>query len=279
MDRYPHILGCLLGTAVGDACGLRLEGLSRHRAKRMYGRTPIRPELIFGRGFCSDDTEHTQMVGYALALAKGEPTEFQRQLAGQLRRWLLTVPIGVGFATLRSCLKLLIGFSAERSGVASAGNGPAMRSALLGVCANSDEHLRELVRASTRVTHTDPRAEEGAVVVARAARRGVDGDASDPIRFIVDAAKDIRDQQLQQSLLSAAHSLASGASCLEFAESQKWSTGVSGFVNHTVPAALYCWAKSPGNLRQCVNDAVSLGGDADSVGAIAGAICGANLGA
>ena len=63
MDAYSHILGCLLGTAVGDAAGLRREGLSKRRAQRMYGQRPIRPDLLFGRGLCSDDTEHTVMVG------------------------------------------------------------------------------------------------------------------------------------------------------------------------------------------------------------------------
>ena len=59
MDRYSNILGCLLGTALGDAVGLRREGLSRQRAMRLYGGAPLQPNLLFGWGFCSDDTEHT----------------------------------------------------------------------------------------------------------------------------------------------------------------------------------------------------------------------------
>jgi ADP-ribosylglycohydrolase len=55
MGRFHHILGCLLGTAVG----LRREGLSRRRAVRMYGGSPLSPTLFLGRGFWSDDTEHT----------------------------------------------------------------------------------------------------------------------------------------------------------------------------------------------------------------------------
>ena len=41
------------------------------------------------------------------------------------------LPAGVGLATARACLKLWLGFSPERSGIYSAGNGPAMRSAVL----------------------------------------------------------------------------------------------------------------------------------------------------
>ena len=279
MDRSPYILGCLLGTAVGDAAGLRREGLSRRRAERMYGRAPIRPELAFGKGFCSDDTEHTQMVGYALAASSGDPTEFERQFAKQLKRWLLTVPIGVGFATLRACIKLTLGVSPRRSGVFSAGNGPAMRSALLGVCAKSDEHLKQLVHASTRLTHTDPRAEEGALLVARAARQLVSGQDIAPVRFLTASAQNLAGEELRTRVAAASSALASGMTCTEFADSQNWSTGVTGYVNHTVPAALYCWATSPHDLRCCVENSVRLGGDSDSVAAIAGAICGANLGA
>ena len=158
MDLYRHILGCLLGAAVGDAVGLQREGLSRQRAMRMYGGPPLSPSLLGGLGFCSDDTEHTLMIGRALALAHGDVKRFERQFASDLRKWLLTCPAGVGFATLRACLKLLVGFSPSSSGVFSAGNGPAMRSALIGVCTRSNERLGEFVRPSSRVTHTDPKA-------------------------------------------------------------------------------------------------------------------------
>jgi ADP-ribosyl-[dinitrogen reductase] hydrolase len=279
VDCYSNILGCLLGTAIGDAVGLRREGLSRQRANRMYGGAPLIPNLVFGWGFCSDDTEHTLMVGRALALSGGDPKQFELALAAQLRRWLLVMPAGIGFATLRACLKLLVGFGPGRSGVASAGNGPAMRSALLGVCAENDAQLVTLVGASTRMTHTDPRAEEGALMVARAARLATVGDTRSPEEFIADIATIIRGEELRNGLQSAASALAENKSCLEFAEARGWTNGISGYINHTVPAALYCWAKSPRDFERCVENAVLLGGDTDSVAAIAGAICGANLGA
>ena len=72
--------------------------------------------------------------------------------------------------SISTIIKLWLGFPATRSGVFSAGNGPAMRAALLGVCYGNDvPRLRALVRASTRITHTDPKAEYGALTVALAA--------------------------------------------------------------------------------------------------------------
>lgn len=278
MNRYPYILGCLLGTALGDSVGLRREGLAPQRAAKMYGNGPLKPNLLFGFGFCSDDTEHTQMVGRALVLSRGDTAVFQRALARQLRRWLLTVPAGIGFATLRACLKLLVGVSPTHSGVMSAGNGPAMRSALLGVWATSDEQLRTLARCCTRITHTDSKAEEGALLVAQAARLTVNRTNMDPIDFLTRSADELAGDELRELLQAAIHALREGKTPEEFATSQGWSGGVKGYINHSVAAALYCWAYSPRDFRRCIENAVRLGGDTDSVAAIAGAICGANLG-
>ena len=218
------------------------------------------------------------MVGRALALSGGDASRFERQFAAQLKRWLLTGPAGIGFATLRACLKLLVGFGPRCSGVFSAGNGPAMRSALIGVFAESEHALVEFVRTSTRITHTDPKAEEGALLVARAARLAITNPDIEPRKFISAAAIAAVGDELRTTLYSAGDALARGISCREFADSQGWTNGISGYVNQSVPAALYCWAHTPDDFRQCVESAVLLGGDTDSVAAIAGAICGANLG-
>jgi len=278
MARYTHILGCLLGTALGDAVGLRREGLSKRRAMKMSGGSPLKPDFFLGRGFCSDDTEHTQMVGRSLVISAGDAYEFERELSRQLKRWLLSLPAGIGLATLRACIKLLLGFSPIRSGVFSAGNGPAMRSALIGVWADSETQVRELVSRCTRITHTDPKAEEGALLVARAARLTVNGSKLEPVDFLNEEIKEIEGDELRETLTAAVEALANDMTPAEFAESQGWSTGVSGYVNQTVPAALYCWAFSPQDFRECIENVVLLGGDTDSVAAIAGAICGANLG-
>ncbi len=233
---------------------------------------------MFGRGLCSDDTEHTQMVGRAMAVSEGDAGEFERELARQLKRWLLTAPAGIGFATLRACTKLLLGIGPRHSGVFSAGNGPAMRAALIGVCAESDWQVKEFVRCGTRITHTDPKAEEGALLIARAARIRAHGLDIEPIAFLGQMVEEIEDDELRNSIRAAFLALNDLKKPSEYADSQGWNRGVSGYVNQTVPAALYCWASSPADFRRCVEDAVLLGGDTDSVAAIAGAVCGANLG-
>jgi ADP-ribosyl-[dinitrogen reductase] hydrolase len=283
-NRIDKIAGVILGVAVGDALGLPREGLSRQRASRLFGDPPLRHSFLFGRGMVSDDTEHTCMIGQALLQAPDDVDGFARSLAWRLRFWLLGLPAGTGRATLRSVLKLWLGFPPTRSGVWSAGNGPAMRSALLGVCLGHDrERLRSYVRASTRLTHTDPRAERGAFLVALAAHWGAmrGPEAIEGETFLHEARQALpdADEKLLGLLDKIESHLRRDAAAVELADALDLHRGVSGYVYHTVPLALYCWLRHPGDFRQAVEEVIALGGDADSTGAVVGGIAGATRGA
>jgi ADP-ribosyl-[dinitrogen reductase] hydrolase len=173
LPDYPDVsrkvkafTGALLGTAIGDSLGLPMEGLSPRRQQQIFP-SPITQRLVGRFGQISDAMEHTLMVAQSLLEFSDDCEGFQRTLARILRWWLACIPAGVGFATLRAILKLWMGFPPSRSGVFSAGNGPAMRSAVLGVFfAESPEKRKEFVRASTLITHRDPRAETAALAVA-----------------------------------------------------------------------------------------------------------------
>jgi ADP-ribosyl-[dinitrogen reductase] hydrolase len=280
-DRADVLAGVLLGTAVGDALGLPREGLGRDRARRLFGLPPLTHRLVFGRGLVSDDTEHTCLVAQALLRRPDDVAGFARSLAWGLRWWLLRLPAGVGRATAKGVLKLWLGFPPDRSGVFSAGNGPAMRAALLGVCLR-EEQLRAYVRACTRLTHTDPRAERGALLVALAARHGAArGPAGvDAAAFLTEARKAAQgDAELTALLGRLEEHLGRGATAAELADSLGLRRGVSGYVYHTVPLALYAWLRSPADFRRAVEEVIALGGDADTTGAITGALCGATAGA
>lgn len=164
-----RLSGLLLGGAVGDALGLPGEGISLKRQRNLWPGE-LRHRFLFGRGMISDDTEHAFMTAQALLEAGDDVERFRRSLAWKLRWWFVALPAGVGLATARACLRLWLGTPPERSGVSSAGNGPAMRSAIIGaVFATDADRRREFVRASTHLTHLDPRAETAALAVAEAA--------------------------------------------------------------------------------------------------------------
>lgn len=275
--EFESIFGCILGTAIGDAVGLKREGLSRDRAIWLHGKKPS-PDLIFGKGFCSDDTEHTVLAGVAILESNGEVNKFKKRFASLLRKWLLTCPAGIGLGTLRAIIKSFFA-GPDRSGVNSAGNGPAMRAAILGVMAHDDQHLAALVQASTRITHADPRAEEGALVVTQAARFAANNPSGDVIHFIRSIAAKLSGDELKSHFENMLKALDSKMKPHEFAASQGWAKGATGYINQSVPMAVYCWAYSPFDFQAIVTNAVLLGGDTDSVGAIAGAIAGAGCGA
>ena len=274
-----HIVGSILGTAIGDSIGLPYEGLSRRRAERLLG-PPDRHRFFLGRGMVSDDTEHTCMVAQSLIGSAGDPDAFEQQLAWGFRLWVLGLPAGIGFATLRAVLKLWLGVSPERSGVHSAGNGPAMRAAIIGAAVADGEKLRRLVRSSTRMTHTDPRAESGALAVALAAQMACQSEVVAGEVFLdrLSAHTDGQDGELAGLITDVVRAADEGRSTVEFAASLGLSKGVSGFVCHTVPVALHAWLTNQRDFRSAVRAVIQCGGDADSTGAIVGGIVGASVG-
>lgn len=281
-NRLDQLQGVLLGAAVGDALGLPREGLSPKRALRMFGDRPLRHRFLFGHGMTSDDAEHACLTAQALLAAPFDEHRFARSLAWRLRGWFAAMPAAVGWATLRAIIKLWLGFSPEKSGVFSAGNGPAMRAPIIGAClADQPERIGAYIRLSTRMTHTDPRAEEGALVIALATahgiRRGPNRVSAGDFFKEIDAL--IHENELRVALENVRKHLAQEATVEEFSQAMGFTKGVSGYMLHTVPAALYCWFSHPGDIERAVEDIILLGGDADSTGAIVGALAGATAGA
>lgn len=273
------VAGAMLGCAVGDALGLPYEGLSKRRGMRLLGK-PDRYRFLAGRGMVSDDTEHTCMVAQALCAAPRDPDRFARQLGRRLRWWLLGLPAGIGSATLRATLKLWLGLPPSRSGVFSAGNGPAMRSPLLGAAIDDLEMLRSFVRTSTQITHTDPKAYHGAFAVALAAwcaKRGLDTPGAFFGKYRSVAGRDCSDE-FDALLAKVEKSLAAGDSTEGFAEQLGCGQGVSGYVYRTVPIALHGWLSQPRDYRLSVMTVIRCGGDTDSTAAIVGAVVGSGTG-
>ena len=281
-ERSDAAAGCLLGAALGDARGLPWEGMSRRRQKRMMAYLGESSLLAGGRSMCSDDTDHACMVAQAVTVSAGSPRRFVSSLAWRLRFWLLSLPAGIGFGTLRALLKLWLFVPPQFSGVRSAGNGPAMRSAILGVAfSESDPLLVMHVSASSAITHADPRAQCGALAVALAARSAMRGEIAEEYLFHLerfaapfgDAGKELVD--LAQR---AAASAAGGEQTMSFAASIGCERGVSGYMYHSVPVALHAWLRNAGNLETAIEEVVACGGDTDTVAAIAGGIVGAGVG-
>ncbi len=273
------IAGCILGTAAGDSLGLLYENLTPARQKKLYPDISTQ-KFFFGRGMISDDTEHTLMTAAALIRSDFTVGSFLNEFARRLKKWIFTMPAGAGLATLRSCLKLVAGFSPHNSGVFSAGNGPSMRIALIGVIFGGDAgELKAFVNAATRITHTDKKAENAALAVAAAAYASASGKNISPAGYFETVRGLMPEEEEFLNLISlAVESAQRGETTFEFARRSGLAGGVGGYSYHTVPAAIHCWLSNQNNFREGIVSMIRCGGDTDTTAAIAGAIIGAGVG-
>lgn len=276
-DTNKRILNCLLGMMAGDSIGLPYEGISRKRQPRLLP-PPLRHRLFFGRGMISDDTEHALMTAASLAQYWYEPNKFENNLLWRLRWWFLRLPAGMGMATGKALIKAWLGFPASKCGVFSAGNGPAMRAPILGVCLGHEPNkMKDYVSLSTKLTHTDPKALIGALAVAQAA-------------YMASNASHVSFDEYKSAVQSLYHDLDSKAvnefnDLLEklgnslhedefyFAKLLKLENGITGYMYHTVPMVLFIWLKYQGDFKSSIEKIITCGGDTDTTAAILGGIC------
>ncbi len=283
IQLQDRIHGMLLGTAVGDSLGLPAEGLTPKRIRRWYGED-WRQRLLGSWGMVSDDTDHTVFLTQSLIQHPNQTERFARRLARSLRWWLVSLPPGIGFGTLRAIARLWLAFPPHRSGVYSAGNGPAMRIAPVGALfAHEPEKLERYVQAATTLTHTDPKAQTGALAIARTIAWIVREEPTTPpvqhewLTMLRSCGFDDPDWQQSMDLLE--DHLLRGSSVQDFVDAMGLSRGVTGYMYHTVPVVLYAWHRHFGDFATTLTQVLACGGDTDTTGAIVGALAGTTEGA
>ncbi|MEM1414440.1 MAG: ADP-ribosylglycohydrolase family protein [Myxococcota bacterium] len=271
MDREDRLAGALLGAALGDALGLPFEGMSRERLARAPAVVD-RFRLVGRTGFVSDDTEQSALVVEAVLEAKGDDARCLRRLRRSLAFWMARLPFGIGGATLRACLRMILG--RRRTGIASAGNGAAMRAGVLGVCLADDAGRRRRLGPSlAALTHTDERAIQAALFVAElaalCARSSVTGRAA----LVMEAAKVLDHPELREAITNASK-LAEQPLAVAVRR-----CGNTGFVVHTVGLCTYCFMRYGDTPLEGIEAAIRAGGDTDTHAAIVGGWLGALHGA
>lgn len=185
-DRF---LGCLLGCAVGDALGAPYEGLWSHSI-------PNEETLLAGfadfegypRGQYTDDTQLSMATVEAI-VKSGDvvPAEIARSIA---KLWKNESVVGPGGACTQAAHRFLKTGDWASCGapVGQAGNGTAMRTAVLGLFFLHDpQRLPGLVADVSRITHQDPRSVAGGVAIAKAAQLLATGDIL-PVGFCEEIA-------------------------------------------------------------------------------------------
>jgi ADP-ribosylglycohydrolase len=224
----------MIGAYVGDVVG------SEYEFPPGIHRDPAVP-LFTPKAAFTDDSVCTSAIAQWLLSGEADPTPFLHQM-GRLH-----IDRGFGGA-FSQWLR-----SNDPQPYGSWGNGSAMRVSSCALWALNDEQARQLARDSATPTHGDPTAIAGAQAITLAIRWAMEGFSLPDIIARVEREfgySGITD--MDPALLRKTH---------------KFDVSCKG----TVPLALACLHKGEsfeGAMRLCV----SMGGDADTLAAIAGPV-------
>ncbi|MBN1851274.1 MAG: ADP-ribosylglycohydrolase family protein [Pirellulales bacterium] len=268
-DRFA---GCLLGLAVADALGAHFEGESpevlayRYRNAEDLIQNPPAGELRY-----TDDTQMAIGVAEAL-IARGQIDEeiLYRQFAANY------VPQrGYGYGS-RIVLQAMVDGGDHRYlarnlfSEGSFGNGAAMRVAPVGILFRRDPvRIWEQARLSAIPTHTHPLGIEGAQLVALAVGIASTLDVFDRQDFFAALSEMCQSIEFTSSLVRAA--------CLTNAR-DLGQLGNGTEATDSVVTAIASFGLTPDSYVQTIGNAILVGGDTDTIAAMAGAISGAYLG-
>ena len=166
-----------------------------------------------------------------------------------------------------------------------------MRAAPLGVFFRADvERMLAAASEQSRVTHHDPRCAAGSVAVAGAAALRLGAvSRSGRMRFLErvaewaaaedrSVARAIRGVGDWLDLTPAEAARRLHASGLDRGATPRPGSGSPAFVTPSVAWSLYAFLRSPDDYWETVCTAIAVGGDTDTMAAMAGAISGARLG-
>jgi ADP-ribosylglycohydrolase len=309
--------GALYGLAIGDALGMPTQMLSRAEIVRRWG--PLLPGFEaalpghpiaagMAAGTVTDDTEQAVLLGRLLV--KGHGTIDPHELAAALTEWERDMAERgsldlLGPSTKRAVAAVLAGVPLEEAGATGATNGAAMRIAPVGIAVRvidagtrpdravppdpataSLSTLVDRVVMASSVTHDTGIALAGAAAVAAAVSAGVSGATiAEATTLGVQAARLAagRGHWVAGADVAAriewATGLVAGRAEAEAAGLIYTLVGTSLATQESVPAAFAVLAAVPADPWRTCRLAASLGGDCDTVAAMAGAIAGACHGA
>lgn len=270
-DRF---MGCLLGLAVGDALGSRVEGYPPEAVRRSdLGIVEFLEELWgWSQGRWTDDTK----MALALAESIADSSDFNPEsVAKRYLEWYESGDWrGIGNIVQQGLSNLKEGYSWRESGIKAdwaAGNGTAMRVAPIGLLdVNNLEKLRKDAADDAIITHNNHEAINGSIAVAYAVARLANGDI-DIESLIPKTVEFIHPSDVLLRLEVAQKLFEQGVSAAD----ALLDLGTSGYVVETIASAFFCFISSPDSFETAVYNAIRGGNDTDTVAAITGALLGA----
>jgi ADP-ribosylglycohydrolase len=295
-SELDRALGALYGLAIGDALGMPTQLLSPDEVQRRFGSItwfepppqdhPIAAGLPAGH--ITDDTEQALLIARLLIEGRGRIAPLT--LAGSLAEWERDMARRgsrdlLGPSTQRAIAAVAAGTSVDEAGRFGDTNGAAMRVTPVGIAKPIDDldGLLQAVVDASGVTHNTTLALAGASAVAAAVSSGVAGASIEQaIQAGLSAARLGRNRGswvAGADVAARIEAALDGVRELDQYDLVKFIrdvVGTSVATQESVPAAFAVLraAGDAGAWHACLM-AASLGGDSDTIAAIAGAIGGA----
>jgi len=230
----------MYGAIIGDIIGSRFE-FDRGSKSREF-------ELFTPRCNFTDDTVMTVAVAEALMNAGKDSDEktIKSELIKSMKMWGQRYPdAGYGGRFIRWVL------SEEPKPYGSYGNGSGMRVSSVGWLYDSLERTREVARWTAEVTHNHPEGIKGAESVAAAIFMARNGASKDEIKKYIE---DEFGYNLNRTLDEISPSYHHVEDCMR-----------------TMPEAFTCFLEA-NSYEETVRNVMYIGGDTDTLAAIAGAV-------
>lgn len=308
MSTRDRALGAFYGLALGDALGMPTQSMSRAEIACRYGPIaalrdavadqPIAPGMPAGS--ITDDTEQAMLLGQLLIRGGGrvEPEVFAKALldweADVARRGSSDL---LGPSTKRALELLGNGTSPDEAGRTGTTNGAAMRITPVAIATAPDlGRLVEAVVAASKITHNTNLGIAAASAVAAAVSAGIDGADLPTALDLAERAADEGDRR--------GHWCAGGEIAARIGWVRRWVrdlgegasgeqgvrrrdvigdavyavVGTSVAAQESVVAAFALIEALGSSPVDVLTTAAGLGGDTDTIAAIAGAILGAQHG-
>ena len=304
--RFSRAYGALAGLALGDALGMPTQAMSPQQIRSVYGTItglvdgdasqPYAPGMPAGS--VTDDTEQALLIASLLIRGRGSSSghvalnavEFAHALLAwedsMIERGSLDL---LGPSTKAALERVRAGEDPLTVGGEGTTNGAAMRVTPIGIAVSTEdpEAFAEAVWSSCRVTHATRQGFQSAALVAAAVSMGIDAARSPSLDLrgllwkavtYVDSLPERGAWTPDPDVVAATRramqlAVNPASSSLECLVEQ---VGTSIASAHAIPMAFALLTRDPS--PRALLDAANIGGDTDTIGAIAGAILGAVLG-
>ena len=304
--RLSRAHGALAGLALGDALGMPTQAMSPEQIRAVYGTItglvdgdasqPYAPGMPAGS--VTDDTEQALLVASLLVRGRGSssgrvalnPVEFAHALLAwedsMIERGSLDL---LGPSTKAALERVRAGEDPLTVGGEGTTNGAAMRVTPIGIAVSTEdpEAFADAVWSSCRVTHATRQGFQSAALVSAAVSMGIDAARSPSLDLrsllwkavtFVDSLPERGAWTPDPDVVAATRramqlAINPASSSLECLVEQ---VGTSVASAQAIPMAFALLARDPS--PQALLNAANIGGDTDTIGAIAGAILGAALG-